>query len=249
MSIYNNTIRPVVSKGIDYGLRKPMKWASETKFLRYVCGKYNATEAEKTKFMSAVSVSSIVLKDGFGCYLYVKQSLNNDKIPADKRKFVAALDLANGGLMIAMQLLMFFTVSNEKLQKKMFNKLFGKRFERSASKGLQAILSKQEKLKGMTGEEFHKGLEKYKGSITSAFGCLTSLVAATIFGKRVVVPFIATPLADKTKAWMSRNDKPEKLHKDTKNTYDTEEKDILKQNDSEQDDKTNLLEKAKSHKA
>lgn len=51
-------------------------------------------EKDNAKFMSAIGVTSIVLKDGLGCYLYVKQSLNNEKIPEDKRKFVAALDLA-----------------------------------------------------------------------------------------------------------------------------------------------------------
>lgn len=243
------SIKPIANTVVDYTLRKPMKKLSETKFLRYVSGKYNATEAEKLKFMSTIGVSSIVIKDGLGCYLYVKQSLNNDKIPADKRKFVAALDLANGGLMIGMQLLTFFTISNEKLQKKVFNKIFGKRFERSATKGMQAILNNQEKLKGMTGEEFHKGMGKYQKNIFSAFSYLTTLVASSIFAKRVVVPFIATPLADKTKAWMSRNDKPPVLHKDTKNTYDTEEKDIIKpENNKEEDTKTNLLDKAKTQK-
>ena len=36
------------------------------------------------------TVSSIILKDGIGCAMYVTQSLNNDKIPEKKRKFVAA---------------------------------------------------------------------------------------------------------------------------------------------------------------
>lgn len=249
-----NTIRPAVRTVVDYTMRKPLKALSETKALKYVCKQY---QADNVKFMSAIGVSSIVLKDGFGCYLYVKQSLNNEKIPADKRKFVAALDLANGGLMIAMQLLMFFTVSNKKVQSWMFNKLFGKYFKRPATKSLQALLNKNDKLQGINGENFHKALGKYKKDINTAFGCLTALVASSIFGKRVVVPFIATPLADKTKAWMSRNDKPAQLHKDTKNTYDTEEKDIIKP-DSEKaapqniktqeagNNQTNLLAKIKN---
>lgn len=245
-----NTIKSYGTKAVDTTLRKPLKAVSETKFFDYISKKYNASSAaEKAKFMSLVSVSSIVLKDGLGCYLYVKQSLNNDKIPADKRKFVAALDLANGGLMIAMQLLMLVTFSNDKVQKKLFNKMFGKRFERSAAKSLQSILEKKEKLKGMEGPEFHKALDNYKKNITTAFGYLTSLVAATILGKRVIVPFIATPLADKTKAWMSRNDKPAQVHKDTKNTYDTEEKDIIKNKEENEEATTsNLIEKAKINK-
>ena len=215
------SVKPIV----DYAIRKPLKALSETRFLKHVEKQYRN---DNVKFISGIGVTSIVVKDGFGCYLYVKQSLNNDKIPEDKRKFVAALDLANGGLMIATQLLMHFTISNKKVQTWMFEKIYGKYFKRTATKSLQALLAKNDKLKNLSGDDFHKGVKKYKKDIIGAFGCLTSLVASSVFAKRVIVPFIATPLADKTKAWMSRNDKPIQTHKDTKNTYDTEEKEIIK---------------------
>lgn len=201
--------------------QKSIKWLSETKFIKNKV--FPNYEIDNAKFMSAIGVTSIVLKDGLGCYLYVKQSLNNDKIPEDKRKFVAALDLANGGLMIAMQLLMFFTISNKKVQEKIFNKLFGKNFTRAADKALKAKLDQIDKLKGMTGREFHKAREADKKGLKNAFNYLISLAAATLIAKRIIVPFIATPLADKTKAWMCRNDKPITTHKDTKNTYNTEQ--------------------------
>ena len=73
-------------------------------------------EKNNTKFIEGVAVTSIVLKDAVGCYMYVNQSLNNKKIPEEKRAFVAALDLANGGLMIAAQLIAFKTISNPKIQ-------------------------------------------------------------------------------------------------------------------------------------
>ena len=197
-----------------------IKWLSETKFMKNKV--FPNYEEDNAKFMSAIGVTSIVLKDGLGCYLYVKQSLNNDKIPEDKRKFVAALDLANGGLMIAMQLLMFFTISNKKVQDKIFNKLFGKNFTRAADKALKAKLDKINKLKGLTGKDFHIAREADKKGLKNAFSYLISLAAATLIAKRIIVPFIATPLADKTKAWMCRNEKPIVTHKDTKNTYNTE---------------------------
>ena len=97
---------------------------------------------------------------------------------------------------------------------------FGKKFTRTATKATQAKLKKlDDKFKNMTGEEFYKGHEQYKDGISKAFGYLITLAASSIFAKRVVVPFIATPLADKTKAWMCRNDKPEQVHKDTENSY------------------------------
>lgn len=68
---------------------------------------------------------------------------------------------------------------------------------------------------------FTEQLEGYRDASISALASLTTLIAATTIGKRVITPFIATPLADKTKEWMCRNDKPAQIHKDTKNTYDT----------------------------
>lgn len=238
---------------------KTFKWLSETKFMKNKV--FPNYEKDNAKFMSAIGVTSIVLKDGLGCYLYVKQSLNNEKIPEDKRKFVAALDLANGGLMIAMQLLMFFTISNKKVQEKIFNKLFGKYFTRSADKALQAKLGKIDKLKDMTGKEFHTAREADKKGLKNAFSYLISLAAATLIAKRIIVPFIATPLADKTKAWMSRNDKPVATHKDTKNTYNTEKPAATIENKEKNEDKntqfagnntqnktTNLLNEVKNQK-
>ena len=169
--------------------------------------------------INGIAISSIILKDGLGCYMYVTQSLNNKKIPDDKRKFVASLDLANGGLMIAMQILLHMTISNKLVQSKMFNKLYGKYFSRSVTKGYQAILKSQDKYKNMTGQQFHAAMDTIHGKAVGAFSNITSLFAATTIGKRIIVPFMATPLADKTKAWMCRNDKPQEISPETKNTY------------------------------
>lgn len=201
-------------------VEKPLNWLSNTKLSNW-SSKHH--QANNMKVITGIGVFSIVAKDGYGCYLYVKQSLENKKIPDDKRKFVAALDLANGGLMILMQLLMYFTISHKVVQSKMFDKMFGKFFDRPVTKSYQTILKNKDKLSGMTGKQFHTSFEKYRKSVKDSFGYLSSLVAATILGKRVIVPFIATPLADKTKAWMCRNDKPAEVHKETINTYNTKE--------------------------
>lgn len=204
------------NKALDVLIKKPLKWLSEVKPMEYVCKKYRAN---KRNFISGVGIASIVIKDGLGCYFYVNQSLHNEKIPDDKRKFVAALDLANGGLMIAMQILMFKTISNKIMQEKMFKKMFGKHFDRASRKGYEAILKGREKYKNIPDAEFKKAMDGIKDTTFDAFANLTSLIAATTIGKRVIVPFIATPLADKTKAWMCRNDKPVEVNKETENTY------------------------------
>ncbi|MBO6087173.1 hypothetical protein J6P92_02370 [bacterium] len=235
-------------------VEKAMKWLSESKLMT---GKIypNYEKKDNLHFMAMIGVLSIILKDGLGCYLYVKQSLNNKEIPDDKRKFVAALDLANGGLMIATQIIAFFTIQNKRVQKRLFDTLFGKKFTRTATKATQAKLKKLDgEFAKMTGEEFYKGHDQYKNGVSKAFGYLITLAASSIFAKRVVVPFIATPLADKTKAWMCRNDKPEDVNADTKNTYnankiDADNKPEFKGSTQEQKEikstTSNLLEIAK----
>lgn len=223
ISSITNATKPYIQK-FNKICEKPYKALANVKI-----GKYKPMDIvndnyikDKTSFITGLGVASIVLKDGVGCYMYVTQSLNNKDIPEDKRKFVAALDLANGGLMILMQIGMFFTISNKIVQEKMFNKFFGKYFDRATSKGYQAKLKNIDLLKDMKCADFHPVLTKAKKDVKAAFENVTSLFAATVVGKRVIVPFIATPLADKTKAWMSRNDKPVEVSKETKNTYDTE---------------------------
>ncbi len=198
---------------------KPMKWLGDNKWQKKLNKGYQVNDAN---IIGGVGVASILLKDGLGCYMYVTQSLNNEKIPEDKRKFVAALDLVNGVLMMSLQFLMFKTISNKKFQGKMFDKMFGKFFDRKAAKGYAAALGGTEKFKGITGDKFHPALQNYKDTISSAFAQITSLAAATIVAKRMIVPFIATPLAGKAKDWMCRNDKPVPVNEATKNSYNTE---------------------------
>ncbi len=51
-----------------------------------------------------IATVSCLTKDGTNCAYYVTQSLANERIPDDKRNFVAGLDLANGILNIITQL-------------------------------------------------------------------------------------------------------------------------------------------------
>lgn len=154
---------------------------------------------ESANYSQTLAIMSIVLKDALGCYLYVKQSLNNKNIPDDKRAFVAALDLTNGALMIALQLMMFFSISNPKFQKKMFEKCFGKYFDKSAQKMYATWTRTQAKDSTIPKNEIYRSVESMKEATQKIFGTITSLVAASTIGKRVLVPFIATPLATHVK--------------------------------------------------
>ena len=90
-----NTLKTGIAKASDL---RPVKWVSK-KFTQ------NPESA-----LATATVTSIILKDGIGCAMYVGQSLHNDKTTEKKRKFVDALDLTNGVLMIGAQIAMFFAM-------------------------------------------------------------------------------------------------------------------------------------------
>mgnify|MGYP006916028583 CR=1 FL=1 len=157
--------------------------------------------------LAAATVASIILKDGIGCAMYVTQSMNNKKIPDEKRKFVAALDLTNGVLMIAAQIGMFLAM--RKYSGPIFNRLFKKSFNPVAqSNTVSRIRAKaakaNERILRKLGIE--KENEKVKKDGLDLFKFIADIAAATIIGKRVIVPLIATPMASKVEKWMEKRD-------------------------------------------
>ena len=156
--------------------------------------------------LALATVTSIILKDGIGCAMYVTQSLNNKKIPDEKRKFVAALDLTNGVLMIAAQIAMFFAM--RKYSGPIFEKLFKKSFN---AENKSNIISRIRMLANKANESVPKKLkvereyEKVKKDSLDLFKFVADIAAATIIGKRVIVPLIATPLAKKVEKKMEKS--------------------------------------------
>ncbi len=162
----------------------------------------NFFRKDPEKAIAYSTIASVVGKDGIGCYMYVNQSLNNDKIPEDKRKFVAALDLTNGILMIAAQLALFFGM--RKLNEPLFNKIFQKSFDKGGQifKTISTKIRKQQREAGVPVARKIKIKKEYNNirkDCLETFKFITELAAATILAKRVIVPFIATPLAQKVK--------------------------------------------------
>ena len=68
-------------------------------------------------------------------------------------------------------------------------------FDRPIKKAYYSIAKNKADFAGIESIKFNKEFEKIRGNVKDAFGGITSLVAASIIGKRVLVPFIATPLA------------------------------------------------------
>lgn len=70
-----------------------------------------------------IMVISFITKDAVNCAMYTTQSLNNKKIPEDKRGFVAALDLIQGFINVGGQMVAFYL-----LDRKLAPKLFGEKY-------------------------------------------------------------------------------------------------------------------------
>ena len=182
-----------ITSGIANGASRILGAASKAKPMRWLGDKF---QKNPETALALTTVASIVVKDGVGCYKYVTQSLNNEKIPEKQRSFVAALDLTNGVLMILAQIGMFFAM--RKLSEPIFNRLFKKSFNEQNAKDIASrirMLMEKAPRKLTINKEYNKVRE----DALAVFKFVLDIGAATILGKRVIVPFIATPLANKVK--------------------------------------------------
>ena len=190
-----------ITSGIMTSISKVLGAASNAKPMKKL-GEQFQKNPENT--LALMTVASIVVKDGVGCYKYVTQSLNNERIPEKQRNFVAALDLTNGILMILAQIGMFFAM--KKFSEPIFNRLFKKSFN---DKNAKDIVTRIRMLQHKAGIEparkltIEKEYEKVRKEALDVFKFVADIAAATIIGKRVIVPFIATPLANIVKDKMN----------------------------------------------
>ena len=201
-------------QAIGKAIGSPIAKATELRPVKKLAEAWHKNPAD---VLTAATVAGIVAKDGIGCVMYVTQSLNNKKIPDERRKFVASLDLTNGVLMIAAQLAMFFAM--RKYSGPLFEKIFKKSFNpKIKSEALQRIRM-QDAAKNPNSVpkklDIEKDYNKVKKDALELFKFVIDLAAVTIVGKRVIVPLIATPLAKKVEAKM--NGKQPKKPEDTTN--------------------------------
>src|SRR5574344_1981631 len=178
-----------ISQITDICINKPLKTFANSKSMEFVCKKYRENNS---KFITALSVGSIVAKDSYGCFIYVWQNEHNKNIPQNKKKFISGLDIANGSLMILAQILAYMTISKKAVQAKIFDKAFGKYFNTENYTKIQQKLLQN----GHTEKDIKQALIKNKEDIEVAFTHFVTLLTTTILAKRVIVPYVATPLAD-----------------------------------------------------
>lgn len=151
-------------------------------------GKYLTNPNAAGAAVTIATVSNLT-KDGVNCAYYVAQSLNNERIPEDKRKFVAGIDLANGILNVSLQALVSYGLTRH-VGKFFDNKIAPKYFNEANYKELYKSVENKIKY-----DDFVNLMQKNKGAAKIGLSVITALVAMQVVTKRILVPFIATPSA------------------------------------------------------
>lgn len=150
---------------------------------------------DKPEYSLRFLIIANTLKDAINCGFYVSQSLNNKDIPEEKRKFVAALDMANGVLMIGAQLLLGFKFTSEKAQKKMNEFLFGGLEDKAENFIKARILSHSTDFVSDFRVKLRNSVKSIPEGCKKGFKAISTIVVTTVIAKRIIVPFIATPTA------------------------------------------------------
>lgn len=192
LSNIGTVIGKPLGKAYDYTVTR--KWCAKT---------LNTAVKNPEKYAVAMVIASIVSKDLVGCYYYTTQSLRNKRIPEEKRKFVASVDLMNGIIMVFGQILA--GIGFEKiLNKFVFKKCIDKKLDDDILKVHAKKLVEKAKTLGndVTLESVHKELLKQYGSdstkykaMKSGLGLMIAFFATTALTKRVLAPLFSTPLA------------------------------------------------------
>ncbi len=166
-----------------------------TKAMSYLT-KPNASSAAAT-----IALVSNVSKDAVNCYYYVVQSLNNEKIPEEKRKFVASLDLSNGILNIITQFAIGIPIAKQ-VSKFFDKKIAPKYFSEAAAQEMFKKIKPNVNFENFLGK-----FSRNKSFAKTGLAVIATLVGTQIIAKRILVPFLATPMASFFKKKFEENQK------------------------------------------
>lgn len=189
------------NKAINF-VNKNVSKAMDSKFAHAMMPE-NPTDMAKT-----LALISTTTKDAVNCYYYTTQSYNNEKIPEDKRKFVAGIDLANGILNVITQLTLGLFVN--KKSDKWFDKVMSgglvptpdniAKYKKDANNILAKFSIK------CTDANIENAIKNTNKLAKSGFGVIVVLVVTQILAKRVIVPFLSTPLAGFFKNFLEKRE-------------------------------------------
>lgn len=126
-------------------------------------------KCDNPKFLTRTLLLTSVAKDVFAYGLRVKNTLENDNIPEDKKKFSAHMDMATGITTALVQISTGFLMSSEKLQNGIAKKLF------------KPVLDDK----------------KIFNAAKSSFSAISTMIVATLFAKRILTPLIASKIVYK----------------------------------------------------
>lgn len=156
---------------------------------------------DPTHGAAGLALASTITKDALGCYYYTTQSLKNEEIPEDKRKFVAANDLSNGFYNVLIPII--FNKQITKAGDKTFEKHFAKYFDTNAAQQLYGKINSLGY--NCKFEDVEKVLTKTsKKAAKAGLGVVFALVISQVFCKRILTPLLATPSADHVKRFMQQ---------------------------------------------
>lgn len=171
-----------------------------------------------TDMAGTLALVSTITKDVVNCYYYTTQSLNNKKIPEEKRKFVAGLDLSNGILNVIVPGILGVLINNN--SKSIFKKWFGKYFTEDAGKKLYGKMLKTKTQ--FTEKQVIEGLMNNRKYAEAGFKVMAVLIITQVVGKRIINPLLSTPMAGIFKEQMEKREK-----KAAQKCSDTEPKEIV----------------------
>ena len=144
--------------------------------------------------------------------------MNNERIPEDQRKFVAALDLSNGIMNVGIQILTAFGLSD------LVTSIFDNKIAKSKDFSIKEDVIKEkfkklpDELKKLTNEKefIKKETARVVGRTNLArtgFTVLFVNIAMQILTKRIITPLVATPMASFFKEKFENAEKDKEEHK------------------------------------
>ena len=122
---------------------------------------------EKPQFLTTTLLATSISKDVFAYSLRVHNTLKNKEIPEDKKSFVAKMDAVTGVTTTVVQLSTGLLLANKKVQSAICKRLFS---------------------------ELKDNPKKFKQA-SAGFATVSTLIGATLFAKRILVPLISSPIA------------------------------------------------------
>ncbi len=209
ISAVKNLALRYADRTIDFANRVSSK-AMDTKVANVLMPE-NPTDI--AKLLALVSTTT---KDAVNCYYYTTQSYNNKRIPEDKRKFVAGIDLANGILNVLTQLTLGLCINkwSDKLYERIFKGGFVPTVEKikTYTDKVNTFLKKSELTQNLRCSETNvkDAITKTNKIAKGGFGVIAVLIVTQIIAKRMIVPFLSTPLAGVFKKQLDKREAKKK---------------------------------------